>query len=451
MRHLFSRPLFPYVLSIFIILIVTGGILSIITDHYVVLFSVLLINFILFTITLLYVFDKYIKPIKIASKTVDHLVKGNYSARVHHPANGMIGILSSKINTLARSLSELSIHEQIQAEQLSTVIDNTESGLVLIDEKGYIHLVNDAFISMFGKTEENYVGYLYYEVMHNKKIQQTIQDTFLYEKKIKDSFTYFNDTTKHYEIVGAPIFNNRNVLKGAVIVIYDITEFKQLEGMRKDFIANVSQELEQPIATISKSSGQLLEQLNKADDVTKLKKIHADSQRLDSLVGDLMILTKLERDDFSLNIQTINISKLLNEIMPDIKERTKAKNISLFINIDDELKIKLDFDKIKLIISHLLSNAISYTYAGGEITLNIKEENSYLYIQVKDTGIGIENKHLPRIYERFYRVDESRSINTGGTGLGLAIVKHVTELHGGKIMVESKVNKGTTFTVYLPV
>src|SRR5690625_4543071 len=217
MKALFSKSLFSYAIGILFIVAITGGILSPIVDNFFVLISVLVIEYIIFIIILLHFFDKYIKPIKKASRTVDQLVQGNYRARVRHSATGSIGVLSTKINALARNLSELSMHEQLQAEHLSTVIDNTESGLVLIDEKGYIHLVNRKFISMFGNTPKDYIGYLYYEVLDNEKVHKTVQETFLYEKNIKESFIQVHDIGRNFiEIVGAPIFNDRNMLRGAV-------------------------------------------------------------------------------------------------------------------------------------------------------------------------------------------------------------------------------------------
>src|SRR5699024_6469001 len=137
---------------------------------------------------------------------------------------------------LGRNLSELSIQERMQAEQLSTVIDNTESGLLLIDEKGYIHVANRKFVRMFGNTAKDYIGYLYYDVLANEEVHTIVQETFLYEKNIKGSFKHKRGTSSMYlEVVGAPIFNEKGFLKGTVLVIYDITELKKLEVMRKDF------------------------------------------------------------------------------------------------------------------------------------------------------------------------------------------------------------------------
>lgn len=453
MKALFSKSLFSYAIGILFIVAITGGILSPIVDNFFVLISVLVIEYIIFIIILLHFFDKYIKPIKKASRTVDQLVQGNYQARVRHPATGSIGALSTKINALARNLSDLSMHEQLQAEHLSTVIDNTESGLALIDEKGYIHLVNRKFIAMFGKTPKDYIGYLYYDVLDNEKIHQTVQETFLYEKNVKESITQQKETEKNYlEVVGAPIFNEKNMLKGAVLVLYDITELKNLELMRKDFVANVSHELKTPITSIKGFAETLLdgamnEEKSKRD---FLEIIYQESDRLQLLIEDLLTLSNLERDGFELTCSTVDISMLLEEITPIINQQSLKHHVDYIVEADDNLTVQADKEKLKQVIINLVDNAISYTPDNGKITLRIKETTDFIRIQVKDTGIGIDLETLPRIFERFYRVDKARSRNTGGTGLGLAIVKHIIEVHGGKITVESEINKGSLFSVYFP-
>lgn len=260
MRAIFSKPLFAYIMGLLILVIVTGVILSQLTNEYIILGSILIVEYIILLLIMLHVYDKYMKPIKKASNAVDELVKGNYRARIHHTAGGSVAELSNKINILARNLSEFAIQEQMQEKQLSTVIDNTQSGLILLDEKGYIHLVNRKFLSIFGGSSRDYNGFLYYEVLANEKIHQTVQQTFLYEKNVKESFTQVIEVDKKYiEIVGAPIFNERNMLKGAVLVLYDITHLKRLELMRKDFVANVSHELKTPITSIKGFAETLLD------------------------------------------------------------------------------------------------------------------------------------------------------------------------------------------------
>ncbi|MBP1968868.1 two-component system phosphate regulon sensor histidine kinase PhoR [Virgibacillus natechei] len=452
MKALFTKPLFSYVLGVLILLVSTGFVLSLLTDNYIILSAVLLTTYVILIIFMLHIFTTYIKPIKKVTKTVDEMVKGNYRARFHYNEQGDIGKLSSKVNLLARNLSELSIQEQMHSEQLSSVINNTESGLVLIDERGYIHLVNRKFISLFGETTKDYNGYLYYEVINNEHIHETIQNTFLYEKKMKEAFTHYKGVHKHYlEIVGAPIFNERNMLKGAVLVLYDITELKKLELMRKDFVANVSHELKTPITSIKGFSETLLDS-EFDDDQSRnefLGIIYNESHRLQLLIEDLLSLSNLEKEDFQLDLSEVQTKALANEVVPALKYKAEQNQIHFTMQIED-ITFTADKERIKQVFINLVDNAIHYTPDSGEVTLLVDATEEHVHIKVEDTGMGMEQKILPRIFERFYRVDKARSRNTGGTGLGLAIVKHIVEVHGGEITIDSELDKGTAVHVYLP-
>lgn len=451
MRYIVKKPLITYVIGILLLNALTGLVISQLTSEYIILFAVLLVEFVVLVLMLLHIFEKYMKPVRKATKTVSELVKGNYRARVHHAANGSVGELNNKINILARNLSELTIQEDMHETQLTTVIDNSESGLVLIDEKGYIHLVNRKFITMFG--DRDYKGYLYYDVLENEKIHHLVQQTFLYEENVKESFTQIIDFDKKYiQIVGAPIFNERKMLKGAVLVFYDITELKKLEMMRKDFVANVSHELKTPITSIKGFAETLLE--NKGNDQQILDKFHQiiydESERLQTLIQDLLTISKLENDEFKLQVTEFGINKAVDEVVAVIQQHVEQKMLSLVVNVESEIEMKADREQVKQVLFNLLANAVSYTPDKGDITLRVEKNDGLVHISVKDTGIGIDEDAIPRLFERFYRVDKARSRNTGGTGLGLAIVKHIVEVHDGKIMVDSELAKGSTFHVYLP-
>lgn len=453
MRYLFKKPLITYVIGILILNLFTGAVISLFTSEYIILFSVQLVEFVVLVLVLLHIFEKYMKPIRKATKTVNELVRGNYGARVHHASNGSIAELNNKINILARNLSELTIQEDMHEKQLATVIDNTESGLVLIDEKGYIHLVNRKFVHMFGNAPKDYKGHLYYDVLENETIHHLVQQTFLYEANRKESFTQIIDFDKKYiQIVGAPIFNEKKMLKGAVLVFYDITELKKLELMRKDFVANVSHELKTPITSIKGFAETLLE--NKEDDIEVVDKfqkiIYDESERLQTLIEDLLKISNLENDDFNLHVTVFDMNKVVDEVVAVIQHHVKQKMLGLTINVENELEMEADREQVKQVLFNLLANAVSYTPDKGEITLRAEKRDGMVHISVKDTGIGIGEEAIPRLFERFYRVDMARSRNTGGTGLGLAIVKHIVEVHDGKIMVESELDKGSTFHVYLP-
>ena len=455
MNIFLSRRVIKFSLIIFFILFAAGAILFPFVENAVILIAALLFVFIAMMILFAYFIETYIKPVSKVSNTIDLLLEGNYHARIQGVSKGTVGELSYKINALGRHLSEVTLHEQIQSEQLSTVIENSESGLVLIDEKGYIHLVNRKFVSMFGKSPQDYIGFLYYDVISHEQIHRTVQETFLIEERVKDLVTMdINDGPKTYlEVIAAPIFNELNMLNGVVLVIYDITDFKQVEAMRKDFVANVSHELKTPVTSIRGFAETLLDGAHEDRETREhfLNIIFNESKRIQLLIDDLLILSKMEKDEPQMTINKINAKSLVQELLPMFEQRAEQKNIELVIESNDEINFEADEDKVKQILINLFINAINYTPENGKVSIACKEVDDYLLMEISDTGIGIEKEALPRIFERFYRVDKDRSRTTGGTGLGLAIVKHIVEAHQGKIEVTSKVNKGSTFSVYLPI
>lgn len=450
-KAMFNRSLIAYILGSLLITVIIGLVLSQFIENYWILLAMLVLQYIFFLLMLLYIFNKYIKPIDEAIHSVNQLLKGNYRSRIHIASPGQIGELGQQINALARNLSELSIQEQMHSEQLSTVIENIDTGLVLVDEKGYIHLVNRKFLTLFSKRTKDYVGYIIYDVLQHQAIQETIQDTFLYEKNIKHSLIKnIDNEQRHLEIIGAPIFDERNLLKGAVIMFYDVTEFKKLELIRKDFVANVSHELKTPITAIKGFAETLLDRKHDVQTEKKfLKIIYDESDRIQALVEDLLMLSTLEHDRFELQLVTFRLKDMLKEMMPYVKNHAEKHDVHLKVDVPHNLLMTADQEKIKQVLINLLTNAINYTPKDGMVNLTVEDKNDQVIIHVQDTGIGIQSEHLPRIFERFYRVDKARSRHTGGTGLGLAIVKHIIEAHQGTIEVDSEENKGTTFSIYL--
>jgi two-component system, OmpR family, phosphate regulon sensor histidine kinase PhoR len=413
----------------------------------------LFIGYIVILVLMYHVFENYVKPIRASVKVTKELVKGNYNVRTYVKPIGEAQELSELINKLARNFQEMYLQEKMQGSQWKTVINNMESGLMLIDERGYVHLVNRKFLKMFGKNSMQYIGYLYYDVLEEKAIHKVVQETFLYEEKITEAITRTIEAQKHHiEVVGAPVINDVKELKGAVLVFHDITELKRVEQMRKDFVANVSHELKTPITSIRGFSETLLDGAMEDEELCKqfLQIILKESTRLQALVQDLLELSKLEKEEMKLMLKTIHIDEWITSIQTLMEQQAKAKSISFQSTIDGGITFIADPDRMQQVVLNLLYNAINYTGEGGTVTLRIEAKESDIHISITDTGIGIPEDSIQRIFERFYRVDRARSRNTGGTGLGLAIVKHIVEAHKGKILVESMVNKGSTFTVILP-
>ncbi len=415
--------------------------------------AALLIAFILiFVIGLTLVF-RYMRPIESAAKVAVDLAKGNYHARTYEDNMDETGMLSSSLNKLAKNLQEMVKAQEIQQDRLGTLIENIGSGLLLIDSRGYINLVNRAYKDLFTVNSSDYLYKLYYHVIEHREISDLVEEIFMTEHKVvKQLQLNVNFEKKSFQVYGVPIIGTNDMWMGILLVFHDITELKKLEQIRKDFVANVSHELKTPITSIKGFSETLLDGAmdNREALVEFLEIILKESDRLQSLIQDLLDLTRLEQHNFSLVKEPINMVDILEEVSKLLANKAEAKSLKLdFKRPGEEVWIEGDRARLIQVFMNLISNAISYTPSGGKVSVFVENKEKDVLVSIADTGIGIERNEIPRIFERFYRVDKARSRNSGGTGLGLAIVKHLVELHKGLIKVESEVGKGTTFTILL--
>ncbi|WP_041450109.1 two-component system histidine kinase PnpS [Amphibacillus xylanus] len=396
----------------------------------------------------------YLKPNEQIKVVLDELIKGNYSARAYEKSHHGIDRLGYAVNKLAFNLQNLNRQDKMHSRQLHTVIDNMESGIMLLDTQGYVQLINRKFTNLFDLTEQEVKNKLYYHVLTHDSIYQAVQDAFLYEDTIKNSITLTKGNAKIYiEIVAVPFFNESRELRGLVFVFHDISELKQVEQIRKDFVANVSHELKTPVTSIKGFAETMLD--DDSIDPEMLRKfltiIYKESDRLQSLIHDLLELSKLERDEFKINLNRINFSSIVRESVTIVKDMANKRNVELILDVNDDLNLTGDEQRLKQVILNLLYNAISYSKKDGKVHVSAYKNQQWLTLTVKDNGIGIPESLIGRIFERFYRVDQGRSRETGGTGLGLAIVKHIVEAHDGFIEVDSQYGVGSTFTINLPI
>lgn len=396
---------------------------------------------------------QFTRPIESAIKVSMELAKGNYKARTYEDHLDETGILSQSINILARNLQDMTRAQEMQQDRLQTLIENMGSGLILIDGRGYINLVNRAYKELFEVDSAKFLYQLYYDAFTHKEIIEIVEEIFMTEVKVRKQLHLpLKIERKHFEVYGAPIIGTNDEWKGIVLVFHDITELKKLEQMRKDFVANVSHELKTPITSIKGFSETLLDGALSDKQTAEyfLSIILKESDRLQSLIQDLLDLSKIEQQGFELSIQTCDLREILDDITVMLESKSREKEVELSVSLPEGLTyIEGDIYRLKQIFINLISNALTYTPQGGSVHVKVDKYPDYAIVTVSDTGIGIKTEEIPRIFERFYRVDRARSRNSGGTGLGLAIVKHLVEAHKGQISVESEVGKGTTFTVKL--
>ncbi|KML45411.1 MULTISPECIES: two-component system histidine kinase PnpS [Bacillaceae] len=397
---------------------------------------------------------RYTKPIESATQVAIELTKGNYRARTYEDQEDETGMLSKSINVLARNLQEMVKSQEMQQDRLGALIENMGSGLILIDSRGYINLVNRPYKEVFNVNPSEYLYKLYYEVIEHKGITEVVEEIFMTEQKVKKQLIIpVNIERRYFEVYGVPIIGTNDEWKGILLVFHDITELKKLEQMRKDFVANVSHELKTPITSIKGFSETLLDGAmeNKQTLNDFLNIILKESDRLQSLIQELLDLSKIEKQGFSLSIQQLDLADVLEDVVAIMKGKAAEKEIVLEYKREEKpVYIEGDVHRLKQVFINIISNAISYTPNQGVVYISSADSDRTVLTEIRDTGIGIEAGEIPRIFERFYRVDKARSRNSGGTGLGLAIVKHLVEAHKGTISVKSEVGKGTAFIIELP-
>ncbi|PYZ97236.1 PAS domain-containing sensor histidine kinase [Alteribacter lacisalsi] len=417
--------------------------------------SIWVIMLISFSVAFLIIFlltskltNQMIAPIEEATRVAKQLAQGNFKARTYEGEENETGNLNRSLNVLAQNLGQVTRTYQMQQEHLETLIENMGSGLLLINSKGDITLVNRSCRELFKEDTDEWLHKLYYKAIKHKKIIKLVQEIFLTEKGKKRHLELpIGIEIRHFDVYAAPIIGSNDKLRGIVLVFHDITDLKKLEQARKDFVANVSHELKTPVTSLKGFTETLLAGAMESPEHREkfLTIIAKESDRLEVLISDLLELSKIEGSHFQLDWQRVNLYTLAEEVKLMLQDKADKKKIALTVKAAGNPEVDGDPGRIKQIMINLVNNALSYTPEAGEVTIRLKEQAETVVLEVEDTGIGISKKELPRLFERFYRVDRARSRNSGGTGLGLAIVKHLAEAHKAKLDVTSEVNKGTTF------
>ncbi|TWI56994.1 two-component system histidine kinase PnpS [Halalkalibacter nanhaiisediminis] len=394
--------------------------------------------------------NQMIRPIENATAVAIELAEGNFKARTVEGKSDEIGQLTKSINVLAYNLEQITRRHQAQQERMETLIENMGSGLILINRRGDITLINRTCNDIFQDDTDLWVNQLYHDVIKHKELNKIVQTIFLTEEKQRMQIHFpVHLEVRHFDVYAAPIMSNKGRLKGIAIVLHDITELKKLEQVRKDFVANVSHELKTPVTSIKGFTETLLDGAMETEQLRGkfLNIIYKESERLQGLIHDLLELSRIEQQYFKLNWQKTNLEGIVEDVAVLLKEKAKEKGIEIVTKKEGDSTLEGDPERLKQILINLVNNGIMYTSSGGRIDILLTGTKDLVELQIADTGVGISEEDLPRIFERFYRVDRARSRNSGGTGLGLAIVKHLVEAHHGHIHVQSQVGKGTTFTV----
>ena len=337
-----------------------------------------------------------------------------------------------------------------------TILGAMQDGLLVVDARSRIMLMNRPFEKLF-ELRDPAVGVPLIEAVRHATLDELIVETLRTGEVMRSELSVADSRTRserHIEVSAVPIKKADDEMSGAVVLFHDITELKQLDQIRREFVANVSHELRTPLSILRGYIEVLLDEPETSrEELTRILSImERHSKRLRRLVDDLLSLAQLESSQAKLELSVVRVDELFNNLIRDWKEKLATKNLKVVVDLTPEaFTLHADGTRLEEVLHNLLDNAVKFSRENGQIHLQAVRRDSEMVLSVADNGLGIGKEHLPRIFERFYRADKARSRELGGTGLGLAIVKHIAQLHGGCVEAESEPGRGTTIRVVLPL
>jgi len=394
--------------------------------------------------------SRVIDPINRMIQVSRKFSKGDFTRRIILAPRDEIGELAVTLNKMAGELEHKIAEINAQNQKLAAIFNSMIEGVIIVDNETRIVSINQTVENIFTVSKNEAQGKIFLEAIRNGDISEVINDVLKSGKALSGEIKLVLPVRRTFQFNAVPIFNN-NRAAGCLVVIHDITEIRKLETMRSDFVANVSHELKTPLTSIKGFVETLLDGAldDKDNNRNFLKIIQDHTERLNKLVDDLLSLSYLESKGLILEKKTFDLKHQVEEVILGFKSQLGKKNIKINNEVGT-IKVNADKDRIAQVFTNLFDNAIKFNKDKGEIRIFAEENDNGIKIFIEDSGPGIPEKDIPRIFERFYRVDKARSRELGGTGLGLSIVKHIVELHGGIVGVESTEGLGSKFFFTLP-
>ncbi|MDZ7859850.1 MAG: ATP-binding protein [Candidatus Krumholzibacteriota bacterium] len=390
-------------------------------------------------------------PLKVIRKGAERFAGDDLSYRL--PQQGLLetDVLSEVMNDMAERLAIRIENTRRQKMEQEAVFFSMNEGLLVVDKDEKIMKMNPQARKILDTGNRDVVGSPIQEVVRNYEVEQLAKKLIAGEKTEEIEIKLAEES--YFSVSGATLYGREGENQGAVIMLRDIARLRKLENIRRDFVANVSHELRTPITTVKGFAETLLDEKGRDPEKQErfLRIISRHADRMNYIIEDLLTLSRLQQTQGGEErFQLLNIQDVLDETLDFCMANSEDKNIEIITEYPEDLFIRAVPVLISQAISNLVDNAIKNSEPGGKVKIVITEDEESVYIDVIDNGRGIGEKHLSRIFERFYRVDRARSRREGGTGLGLAIVKHIAQVHGGCVEVESELGKGSKFRIVIP-
>lgn len=395
-----------------------------------------------------------IDPLKRINKAARLMSRSNLEYKFHINANDELGQLAGSINAMAGRLKDTLIQLRDVRSLEQAILYSITDGVIALNGDGEVLFVNPVTEEILGVSQSSAVGKKIVEIVHNYEVERIIEASLKSKEHLTKEVKLLTPEAKIFRLQATPLMLFEIGSNGVLVLLHDITERKKLEDMRSEFVTNVSHELRTPLTSIRGFVETLLSGAVEDPDTTLrfLNIIGKETERITGLLDELLNLSKIEERRIVHRWQQVQLLENINRVTAMFLPRTQEKNLELTVEAPPQMPtVYGDPDMLTQVLINLVDNAIKYTPAGGKITVRALVEEAVVRVEVEDTGVGIPPESLPRVFERFYRVDKARSRELGGIGIGLAIVKHIIKAHGGKINAESKVGKGSIFSLTLPI
>ena len=389
------------------------------------------------------------RPVRQLTKASQEIAAGDLEQKITLSAKDEIGRLAQAFNEMSANLKTNMETLSAEKSRLNDILDNMADGVIMTGEAGAIVLANKAAGRLFGFTEADAINKNLIEVIRDHEVDGILKECL---KTGKEQAVQFESgiSRRFLRAIAVPLHTGGRP-GGALVLLQDLTELRNLQTMRRDLVGNISHELRTPIAGIKAMTETLLDGAvhDKEASLDFLKRIQGEVDRLSQIVSEVTQLSRIESGRAELNLEPVDLAIFMDDVISEMRPLAERNRITISKEIIPALPpINIDKERIRQTLVNLVHNAIKFNKPGGSVTISAGSDDKSVTVSVADTGIGIAADDLPRVFERFYKADRSRS--GGGSGLGLAIAKHTVQAHGGEISVRSEQGKGSTFTFRLP-
>jgi two-component system phosphate regulon sensor histidine kinase PhoR len=412
------------------------------------LIGLLVGSFLVLIVPIYLVVRRWSRPLEELIFSGERLAAGELDVAIPLGQTGELGALSSSMDRTRRALQRKIAEIEGQYQVLDLVVGGMKEALLLVDGDSRVKLVNDAFRQVFSPNVEPQ-GRRIDEAIRTPEIIKVIESVLESREDRRQRIGKLGSGNQVFEVVVTPVrVEEESERWGAVALFLDVTRIETLEKTRREFVANVSHELRTPLTSIKASAITLSDGAMEEPELAErfLSTIVRQADRMSALVADLSDLSRIETGAIELEIRDVEVPALVRDVITQVSTRHEGRGIRVLMDFGGTFTIKADRERLEQVLVNLVDNAMKFNHAGGTVTIRGSySSEGRPVIEVEDTGDGIALEHQEKVFQRFFRVDPSRSREMGGTGLGLAICKHLMNLHGGKLRLESELGEGSTF------